>query len=219
MIRELRRRLGMTQQQLAEQLHVDQGTVSRWERGVESPRPRRWAALNDLLLRDESRRAMLRSLAFLRQDYFPTSLLDSKLKLVEISAKGKKHFLDRGLDPDAMIGRSLDAYASRFGNPAIEEQLKITLEHSGLLSGEALLYRFVRNYNGRGHTTIYEPIFENGQLWGVLNYVARYFNLPQNGYNGFELIEAVRTDDVSKAVTLLRGPNFMHVQSALRIEA
>ncbi|MEY8841796.1 helix-turn-helix transcriptional regulator, partial [Cribrihabitans sp. XS_ASV171] len=37
-IRWFRRRIGWTQLDLAERLGVDQGTISRWERGVEAPR-------------------------------------------------------------------------------------------------------------------------------------------------------------------------------------
>ncbi len=37
-IRALRRRLGLTQAELARQLDTDPGTVSRWERGVTQPR-------------------------------------------------------------------------------------------------------------------------------------------------------------------------------------
>lgn len=90
LIRELRRRLGLTQGQLAELLHVDQGTISRWERGVESPRPARREALSKLLLKDESRRAMLRSLAIVRQDYLPSTLHDGELTLSEISASAER---------------------------------------------------------------------------------------------------------------------------------
>ena len=53
-IRQLRRRLGITQRQLADRLNVDQGTISRWERGVEGPRPAREAALRDMLMEDDS---------------------------------------------------------------------------------------------------------------------------------------------------------------------
>jgi len=206
----------MTQRQLAEQLHVDQGTVSRWERGVENPRPARRAALSALLLRDESRRAMLRSLAFVRQDLLPSTLLDNRLNLVEISTSGKNHFRQRGFDPDGMIGRSLQTYASRIGNPAIQEQLEETLKQSGLLTGEALLYRFIRNHKGRGHATVYEPIFEDGQLVGVLNYVTSYFDLPGTDNDTFELIEVVRTENPSDAVVLQRGAHFAAAQRALR---
>lgn len=36
-IRQLRRRMGWTQQELATKLHVAQGTVADWERGANKP--------------------------------------------------------------------------------------------------------------------------------------------------------------------------------------
>ena len=193
----------MTQRQLAEQLHVDQGTVSRWERGVESPRPSRRSQLQHLLLRDQGRRAMLRSLAFVRQDYLPSTLLDSQLRLVELSPSARRHFLQRGEDPDALIGMSLERYSERKDVPEIERQL----HQSGLLNGDCLPFRFVRNNRGRGHATVYEPIFEDENLVGVLNYVTDYFDLPASNTASLELVEAIYADDPSRATILHRGPN------------
>lgn len=203
LIKKLRRRLGMTQRQLADQLNVDQGTVSRWERGTESPRPARRAALQNLLLRDQSRRAMLRSLAFVRQDYLPSTLLDGKLRLVELSESAKRHFLARGQDPDALMGMSLERYSDRIGKPGFLGSVR----ESGLLDGDCLLFRFVSNFKGRGHATVYEPIFEDEELIGVLNYVTSYFELPWQEKATLELIEIVRTEDPLSARILHRGPN------------
>lgn len=212
LIRELRRRLGMTQVQLAEKMGVDQGTVSRWERGLEAPRPARRAELQNLLLRDENRRALLRSLAIIRQDYLPSTLLDSKLTLLEISSSGKRHFRDRGRDPDSIVGMRLERYAERMGTGPLHDQLLT----SGLLSGDALLFRFVTNFKGRGHATVYEPLFEDGALIGLLNYVTANFELPANDEVSIELIEAVRADDPSNALILHKGTFADAAMRALR---
>ena len=155
----------MTQHELTERMNVDQGTISRRERGMESPRPARRAALNDLLLQDESRRAMQRALAIVRQDYMPSTLLDGRLRLAEVSESITRPFLSRDLDPDRLIGLSVESVSERWGMPYLYE----TLSQSGLLEGDALLYRFVRNHHGHGHATVYEPIFEDGRLVGILN--------------------------------------------------
>lgn len=213
LIRELRRRLGLTQGQLADRLQVDQGTVSRWERGLEDPRPARRAELQNLLLRDESRRAMRRGLAMVRQDYLPSSLLDSRLRLQEISASGKRYFSGLGKDPDALIGMDFDRYCGRIGATQLYEQLAA----SGLLSGDALLFRFVVNNGGRAHATVYEPIFESGALVGILNYLTARFDLPSDGGRSVELIEVVRTDDPSRAIPLHRGVQAEAACAALRL--
>ena len=47
-IRKLRKRLGLTQQQLADKLGVDRTTVSRWERGEVEPSPMAERQLEEL---------------------------------------------------------------------------------------------------------------------------------------------------------------------------
>lgn len=211
-IKEMRIRLGLTQGQLAELMLVDQGTVSRWERGAEVPRPASQSRLRDILLRDDARRALQRSLAVVRHNLLPSSLLDRKLRLIEISASGQRHFRQRGRDPDSLIGMDLERFADRIGFPLLNRELR----HSGFLSGDALLFRFVSNFDGRGHSTVYEPIFEGGALVGVLNYVSAYFDLPRNGGFSVETIEAIQSDDPLKSVVLYSGAHAAEAQSALR---
>lgn len=201
-IRELRRRLGITQRQLGDRFEVDQGTVSRWERGVERPRPARMAKLRALLLRDEEHRAFERSLAIVRQDILPATLVCDRARLAEISASGARHFRDRGRDPDKLIGMSLDAYAEDAGIP----ELSRLVRESGLLSGDALLMRFSLNIRGMGHTTVYEPLFQDGRLAGVLNYCTRYFAFPENDESSLERLEVLPADATGAMVTLHRGP-------------
>lgn len=191
----------MTQAQLAERMGVDQGTISRWERGVERPRPARQADLQKFIFRDENRRAMLRSLAIVRQDYLPSTLLDNKMTLLEVSLSGKRHFRDRGRDPETLYGMRFEKYAEHLGTAEVHKQLLA----SGLLTGDAILFRFVTNVNGRGHVTVYEPMFEDGELVGILNYVTAYFDLPTNNDVTIELIEAVRAENPSVPIILHRG--------------
>jgi transcriptional regulator with XRE-family HTH domain len=65
-IKSIRRRLGLTQKALAEAMKVDQGTISRWERGVEAPRPGRQAMLEKLLDVQDEHLALARARAFVR---------------------------------------------------------------------------------------------------------------------------------------------------------
>ncbi|MCR9157947.1 MAG: helix-turn-helix transcriptional regulator [Rhodobacteraceae bacterium] len=212
LIRDLRKRLGMTQRQLAEQLHVDQGTISRWERGVEAPRPSRQLELQTLLMRDHDRRAMQRALAFIEQDLLPSTLLDSQLRLIALSASAREHILSRGKNPDALIGMSLDRYSDRFG-------AQVLLKHfarSGFMDGDCLFLRFVQNYHGRGHVTVYEPVLEDGRVVGVLNFVTKYFEFSGNQGNEIEAIEIIPTGDPSKATLVHSGPNANEAIRALQ---
>jgi DNA-binding transcriptional regulator YiaG len=38
-VKDTRKKLRMTQQEFADVMEVEKGTVSRWERGVQSPKP------------------------------------------------------------------------------------------------------------------------------------------------------------------------------------
>ena len=203
LIKHLRRRIGFTQLQLADQLGVDQGTVSRWERSVEAPRPASAAALRDLLLRDQDQRALARSLAIVRNDVMsvPTSLLDSGLRTVEMSSSGKTFLRQRGYDPQALVGKDVYSWSERFGIPDFPRHLR----ESGLISGDALLFRFVRNDGGRGHVTLYEPIFSQGEFIGIMNYVTSRFGFDANEESTLELVEVVCAGSPNKFETLYAG--------------
>lgn len=211
-IKVMRKRLGLTQRQLADKLDVDQGTVSRWERGLEVPRPARLGALRSLLMRDDDRRALLRSIAFVEHDVLPSTLLDARLRLVRMSVSARRHFRERGYEPDALIDMQLERYVHRDGIPDFEA----FLHQSGLLSGEALLFRFARSYEGRGHATVYQPIFEAGTLVGVLAYATRYFRFSDNAARALELVETYRLDDPATAHLLYRGNLADEAIAALR---
>lgn len=190
-IREIRRRLGITQNELGEKLGVDQGTVSRWERSVENPRPATLARLRKLLERDENNRAFKRSVAMVRCNLRPASLLDKDLRLVEISEAGKKAFIDRGQDPFKLLGCSFERYVNRIGAPKLWDHL----QESGFVDGAALFFSFTVNAYGKGNTTIWEPLTENGQFVGVLNYISSFVDFPANDEFSIEKIGFVATED------------------------
>ncbi|SIO42534.1 Helix-turn-helix [Rhodovulum sp. ES.010] len=206
-IRVIRRRLGITQRELGERLNVDQGTVSRWERGVEIPRPARQAALRSLLLRDEERRHLNRSLAVVRHNLRPATLLDRNLRLLEMSASGELIFRKRGQDPSKLLGITFDRYLDRIGNPEMWKHV----QESGLLTGDALLFLFTVNARGSGNTIVWEPILEDGELIGVLNYVSHEFAFPANQEFTIEHVGFVPADDPARLITLHRGKRASHV--------
>lgn len=193
----------MTQRQLAERLQVDQGTVSRWERGTDTPRPAREAMLRDLLLKGEEKTALAQTLAIVRHDFLsrPTSFLDTKLRVAEMSRTGKAFLRRRGYDPQNLIGQDVDSWSERFDLPDFPELLR----SSGLLNGNALLMRFVRNDRGHGHVTVYEPVFAEGDLIGILNYVTLEFEFLENNESTLELIQVVPAANPGQIETLFKG--------------
>lgn len=203
LIRDLRRRLGMTQRQLAAELQVDQATISRWERGVEAPRPKRRGQIHRLFRKDECRRAYLRSLTFVRHDFKPSILFDSNLRVVEFSSSAVAHLRILGHDPATLRNKALDTHSDRFGEPEFSRFANL----SGLLEGDCYFLRTVRNYGGRGHAIVYEPIFGERQLSGVLCYVTQYFDLPRVSVPTTELVEAFPVGALCNSTVLYRGPN------------
>lgn len=65
-IKALRRRLGWTQTDLADHLHVTVNAVSKWERGDSNPDPYRAAAVEQLIRRLDEADAEQRRQEFLR---------------------------------------------------------------------------------------------------------------------------------------------------------
>ena len=115
----LRKRLGLTQAKLAEALGVEQGTVSRWERGIEKPWPSNLAKLRDLFMDDEGHRLSKLSSAMIRNNLLAACLTDSTTNLVEVSDLAVDHYMKlHGIDIRSQIGVSLEQHVCEMGNPA-----------------------------------------------------------------------------------------------------
>lgn len=200
-IRNMRRRIGVTQQQLGDRLGVDQATVSRWERGIENPRPSRLKLLRSILLRDEEKRFLDRSLSVVRNDLMVSTLVDARLRLSELSWSSRSYFSRRGRDPDAIVGMPIERYADRYGLPVM-----IDLAHEcGLLTGDCLMFRFSVTGNGLGNTTVWEPLFHDGEFHGIINSLVNEFEVPFSGPTNVEIAEFILWDDPSKVRSLHRG--------------
>lgn len=200
-IKLLRRRLGLTQQELGEQLGVDQGTVSRWERGIEAPRPQRMAQLREMLRGDDGDRMVQRSLAIVRHNFMSAGLIDSSGRPSELLESVEGILGGDDTDPDAILAWDIETFASRTG---VGSFLSST-DGSVVTVGEALLFRFAQNRCGDGQTIVYEPVFEAGSLKGVLHYITERFRFPDNNENTLELVEVVRADDPGTLLVLHRG--------------
>lgn len=102
-IKYLRKANNLTQQQLAERLKIDQGAVSRWEKGHITPSPRYRQELEQLLKASllEADTPLLDSV---NKDVHFTLLIDCQLKVlaaspVSLAVHGCRH-------PDELIGQS-----------------------------------------------------------------------------------------------------------------
>lgn len=201
-IRMLRRNLGLSQIDLAHRVGVDQGTVSRWERGIENPRPSNLIALHDALSAAREKVEPGRTRAFLDYDMVPSVRMDPTMRLESYSRHAAKHYLEKhGIELDKLKGTSLKDHAFRMGVPEIWK----SVNQCGLLQGKISIFRFVMNVRGKGHSTIYEPIFERDRIDGFLGYMSGNFDFPENQNVSLELVQAVPMEPDAPLLTLFRG--------------
>ena len=201
-IKDLRRRLGWTQWDLAEELNVDQGTVSRWERGVENPRPATAGALRDLILRNDDLRSLERLKALIAHSLQPACFVDQKARLQCVNDKAvAKSCKDHRIDLSNHIGLEWERHAEVV---SMERGWEV-FRDSGFLNGELLMARFYVNVRGRGHITQYEPVFEMSELAGFSGVVVGTFELPENPDATLERAEVVYADTPGKLVDIYVG--------------
>lgn len=202
-LRRRRLRLGLTQRQVADALDVDQGTVSRWERDIEAPRPNRVAALHALLGPNAGALHVARCHAMVRHNLAAATLMDDRHRMREMSGQARAHFIARGRNPDRLIGTGFEEYVERQGIP----ELAGFLSECGFIDGDVLFFTFTMNVRGQGHTTVYEPMFEDGEYRGALNFIASHFEMPATDGPVLERVGIVTVDAPEEMVVLQRGPH------------
>lgn len=190
-LRTLRSRLGLTQLELAESLGVDQATVSRWERGVDRPRPARVARIRDLLLKDHTSRALRRQLAMVRLNLRLAAVVRD-FRLDEVSQKAVVHFArTRGIDVSDHVGRSFMLHAERMGNAAFAE----LFTEATVRPAEVLIARVQVNIGGHGSLLEAEPL--SGE-WSDANFLIHQvctFEAEPTGEIRVERVEIVPLDE------------------------
>lgn len=175
--------------------------MSRWERGLEQPRPYRVARLYDILGRSSDSIHLQRSIAAVRADVLPSALLSSELLLKEGSRQTAEHYRKRGIQMERLIGLSFEQFVDMSGMPDLAKYLA----EAELREGGALLFRFTINHRGRGHTTVIEPLFEDGTFIGTFHYISRYFDFPQNDEVSLEHVDFLPVSGEGTSVEFMRG--------------
>jgi hypothetical protein len=91
-VRRARLLMGMTQAEFAELFEVDDGTVSRWERGKLHPAPKVWKRVRDITLKEDS----LRDEALVRASPVYKCLVDIKhLTKPIVASRGISEAIER----------------------------------------------------------------------------------------------------------------------------
>ncbi|MEZ5766723.1 MAG: helix-turn-helix transcriptional regulator [Paracoccaceae bacterium] len=209
----LRRRAGLTQEALAEHIGVEQGTVSRWERDIERPRPRSANALRNVLLVDTESAVTLRQTMLVRNNMIAGGFMDSESRLREMSGLGVDFYRKRGnFDIQADFGKTLQrALCEKGGHHSWE-----VVQKSEILTGQALLVRLFISVEGLSYLTHYEPVYQNGEFSGIFGYLARI--VPKGIAPGKPFIhyaDAIHRDDPGKVAIVHRSTDAETVKSIL----
>ncbi|WP_255572199.1 DNA-binding transcriptional regulator [Celeribacter sp. PS-C1] len=161
-VRWLRRKLGMTQIDLAEKLNVDQTTVSRWERGIEEPRPASYMALRDLLVAFDDRRVIQRQLAVIQNDLVIGGLADDKMRIWHFSERDREHNIKHfNVDLKSHLGWELARHAAYSGRSELWERMT----KAGVGGEDLLLLRTEVHYADTTHVNHWEPCYEDGRIF------------------------------------------------------
>jgi len=128
LLREFRKRHGVSQAAFAERLGVDQTSVSRWERGTDSPRLSVRARIRDLIRTQSAPRQDAAVLARVRYAAWPTTLVSRGAVFLEINASA---IAEAGLGQRELRGSSI--YGA-FGDET--DAVTENWERTGIFSGE-----------------------------------------------------------------------------------
>lgn len=154
-IRLIRNMLGLTQEQLAEKLKVQQSTVSRWESGLSRPTPALWTAILGMTRREHAVKDA--RLGYLTRNCPGTATLCTlDMRVLEVSQPLERV---QGLPRDEVIGRN--------SRTSFDEHLESAYQQAalgGLLAGELLGVQIsgnVRLFDGavRGHTSTWTVLY------------------------------------------------------------
>lgn len=201
-IRALRRRLGMTQNDVATALQVDQGTVSRWERGKEAPRPVNLAALRDLIQSDSERRAASRLRTFMSGEMYSTMFMNAHAQIREVSRLCEKHYNERfALDIADHFGKTFYRHVAAVGR----EQLDPALSDCNAFKGDTLLVRTWMNVRGVASCNVFEPVFEHGTFVGTVGYLASRHRIEPNDEVTLEKVEVIFAEAPDRVEVTVEG--------------
>lgn len=202
-MKALRRSRGMTQNDVAAALGVEQGTVSRWERGVEAPRPANLAGLHKVLL---SLRldgpAKKRVDAILKNSLYQATLVDNQGRMVAFSSIAVDFFRERyDVDLISLLGRPFQTLIDQIN----QTEVLWPLEQYGLFKGKYLLSRCYTNWHGLITCNEFETVFDNGAFAGTLLYASSRYRIAKNNERNVVKIEVISLDDPGQVVTVYEG--------------
>ncbi|AXI49367.1 hypothetical protein C1J03_25020 (plasmid) [Sulfitobacter sp. SK012] len=201
-IRSWRRSLGLTQAELSEALDVDQGTVSRWERGLVEPRPAIMRAIIKIAASREEAVRDCRLDSLIKNDMFPAFVLDRRGIIRDASDSMKLAYSDHfGGGGEHLVGKDLVAHNTQHGIPEVWE----TIEASGTFEGDTALLRLACNVQGAGFFYVVEPFVAENNQRRLCIYVTGQFEFPENDRYSLELAEVLPTKPPHEMRTIYLG--------------
>lgn len=202
-IKFLRRNRGMTQNDVAAALSVDQGTVSRWERGIEVPRPSSQAILHKILFAPQGdSHDRNRVDTILKHGLYQAGFADDQCRLVAFSSSVVDFYKERfGVDLNSFRGKPFNSLLDRLG----QSEILKPIEDYGLMKGIHVWSRCYTNAIGVVVCNEFESIFENGVFVGTLMSATGRYRIVDNDVRNVVKIEAIFLDAPDKLVTVYEG--------------
>ena len=128
LIRSYRKDNGLKQDALAYILNVDQTTISRWERGIDTPSLAMQKRLRDLFWKREDS-VLSAAVRMIKSTPARAAIVAPGTKIIEVSKTQAEHF---GKEPQEMRGDLM----RRFYGDTYYEQYMLPLAKHGIYSGE-----------------------------------------------------------------------------------
>lgn len=162
---QYRKRNGISQAALAENLSVDQTTVSRWECGRDVPGVAAWRRIRDLLRRETSRRQDAVVRARIRHAFRPASLVKAGAVFVECN---RLVAAEIGLSGTDMRGWCV---YGKFGSRT--DEVTERWERTGIFSGDIALTITLNALDTGAGSSVYMRTLDcphvtaDGDVWSV----------------------------------------------------
>lgn len=152
LVAQIRGRLGLSQNALAQHLDVSQAAVSRWERGLDLPSPHLRRRMRDMLRATDESRAAAALRARLRYAPSPMSMVGPGARFIDFSASFAS---ETGTEPTLLRGRPV---YGQFGE-SVDMTTEIW-ERCGIFAGDVALTLTVLALRDRDGQPVYLQNFD-----------------------------------------------------------
>jgi len=164
LMRTYRKENGLKQEALAYQLNVDQTTISRWERGIDTPSLAMQKRLRDLFWKREDS-ALEAAMRMVKASFGREAIVAPGTKIIEVSEPQAERY---NTHPTEMRGKLMRDF---YGNDYYERYM-LPLGELGIYSGDVVRMDLIAEINTDNASSKYShssivPIISNCGIYAV----------------------------------------------------